>query len=85
MSTNLVSKLKGCIRDKIVNGLRDTGCGGAVMRKDLGKAEQLTGTIQKCVLADGSVVEANVTEDDVDTAYYAVAIVFRDSFHNVYL
>ena len=46
------------------------------MRKDLGKPEQLTGTIQKCVLADGSVVEANVTEDDVDTAYYAVVIVF---------
>ena len=50
------------------------------MRKGLGNAEQLTLTIQKCVLADGSVVEANVTEDDVATAYYTVAIVFRDSF-----
>lgn len=50
------------------------------MRKGLGNAEQLTLTIQKCVLADGSVVEANVAEVDVDTAYYAVAIVFRDSF-----
>lgn len=46
------------------------------MRKDLGKPEQVTLTTQKCVLSDGSVVEANVTEVDVDTAYYSVAIVF---------
>lgn len=69
MSINLVSKPKECIRYKIVNGLRDTGCGGAVMRKDLGKAEQLTLTIQRCVLADISVVEANVTGVDVYRAY----------------
>ena len=67
--------VKGCVGDRIVNVLRDTGCGGAVIRKDLVKEEQMTGTIQRCVLADGSVVEADVAEVDVDTPYYSGAIV----------
>ena len=59
----------------MVNVLRDTGCDGAVIRKELVEEEQMTGTIQRCVLADGSFVEADVAEVDVDTPYYSGAIV----------
>lgn len=58
--------VKGCVVDKIVNVLRDTGCGGVVIRKTLVKPEQMTGQIQTCVLADGSVVVAYVAEVEVD-------------------
>lgn len=34
--------VKGCVGDKIVNVLRDTGCGGVVIRKNLVKPEQIT-------------------------------------------
>lgn len=67
--------VKGCVGDKIVNVLRDTGCGGVVIRKNLVKPEQMTGQIQKCVLADGSVVDADVAEVEVDSPYYSGTVV----------
>lgn len=67
--------VKGCVGDKIVNVLRDTGCGGVVIRKNLVKPEQMTGQIQKCVLADGSVVDADVAEVEVESPYYSGTVV----------
>ncbi|XP_052710767.1 uncharacterized protein LOC128185133 [Crassostrea angulata] len=67
--------VKGCVGGKIVIVLRDTGCGGVVISKNLVKPEQMTGQIQKCVLADGSVVDANVAEVEVDSPYYSGTVV----------
>lgn len=67
--------VKGCVDDKIVNVLRDTGCGGVMIRKNLMKPEQMTGKIQKCVLADGSVVDADVAEVEIDTPYFSGTVV----------
>lgn len=58
-----------------MNVLRDTGCGGVVIRKNLEKPEQMTGQIQKCVLADGSVVDADLAEVEVDPPYYTGIVV----------
>jgi hypothetical protein len=48
--------VKGSVRDKLVTVLRDTGCSGAVIRKDLVREDQLTGTTQRCKLADGQII-----------------------------
>ena len=57
-----------CVCDRMVNVLRDTGSGELSLKKMV-KKEQMTGTIQRCVLADESVVETDVAEVDVDTPH----------------
>lgn len=66
-----MSIVTGCVGDKIVNVIRDTGCGGVVIRKNLVKPEQMTGQIQKCVLTDSSVVDADVAVVEVDSPYFS--------------
>jgi hypothetical protein len=43
--------VKGSFGDKLVTVLGDTGCSGAVIRKDLVREDQLTGATQRCKLA----------------------------------
>ena len=62
--------VKGCVGDRLVTVLRDTGCSGAVIRKDLVLSNQITGKNQQCILADGSIKCADVAEVDVDTPYF---------------
>jgi hypothetical protein len=62
--------VKGCIGNKVVNVLRDTGCSRAAIRRDLVKPEQMTGQKQKCLLADDGVVKADVAKIEVDTPYF---------------
>ena len=38
----------GCVGDKVITVLRDTGCSGAVIRKELILDAQMTGQIQRC-------------------------------------
>lgn len=52
--------LKGCVSDRLVTVLRDTGCSGSVIRKELVSEYQKTGRIHRCVLADGSTVNAEI-------------------------
>ena len=47
MTETVMPVVKGCVGDRMVNVLRDTGCGGAVIRKELVKEEHMTGTIQR--------------------------------------
>ena len=53
-----------------VTVLRDTGCNGVVIRRDLVAEEQLTGSKRVCLLADGSKVEAPIARVSIDTPYY---------------
>lgn len=62
--------VKGCIGDRIINVLRDTGCSRAVIRRDLVEPDQMTGQNQKCILADDRVVEADLAEVEINTHYY---------------
>ncbi|XP_062602901.1 uncharacterized protein LOC134264647 [Saccostrea cucullata] len=70
ISEMVMPVVKGCVGDKLVTVLRDTGCSGVVIRKDLVEKDQLTGKTQKCKLADGSVIEAEVAAVQVDTPYF---------------
>lgn len=67
--------VKGCIGDRIINVLRDTGCSRAVIRRNLVKPDQMKGQNQKCILADGRVVEADLAEVEIDTPYYTGTVI----------
>nr|XP_034301896.1 uncharacterized protein LOC117681450 isoform X2 [Crassostrea gigas] len=62
--------VKGCVGNKLVTVLRDTGCSGAVIRRELVNDDQLTGTSQRCKLADGRIIDSDVARIDVDTPYF---------------
>ena len=57
-----------------VTVLRDTGCNGVVIRRDLVTEEQLTGSKRVCILADGSKVEVPIAQVSIDTPYYIVEV-----------
>jgi hypothetical protein len=62
--------LKGYVGDRLVNVLRDTGCSGVVVKRELVEDEQLTGNFQKCVLIDGTVRMVEEAYINVDTPFY---------------
>lgn len=66
--------VKGCVGYKVVTVLRDTGCSGAVIRKELVTEKQLTGTSQRCKLTDGRVIDADVVRINVDTPYFTGSV-----------
>ncbi|XP_062575090.1 uncharacterized protein LOC134236976 [Saccostrea cucullata] len=53
-----------------VKVLRDSGCSGIVVKRDLVKDTELTGKVQKCVLIDGTVRQVEEAVIDVDTPFY---------------
>ncbi|XP_061194307.1 uncharacterized protein LOC133202481 [Saccostrea echinata] len=70
ISEIVMPSVKGCVGDKLITVLRDTGCSGVVIRKDLVGEDHFTGKTQKCKLADGRVIEAQVATVEVDTPYF---------------
>jgi hypothetical protein len=66
--------VKGYVGDRLMTVLRDTGCSGAVIRKDLVLLNQITGKNQQCLLADGRIKCADVAEVQVDTPYFTGTI-----------
>ena len=63
------------IVDGVVNGitvgtLRDTGCSGVVVKKDLVSSEQFIGKQIACILIDGTVRRFPIAEISIDTPYY---------------
>jgi hypothetical protein len=56
--------------EREVTVLRDTGCSGAVVRKDLCKPEDFTGEVKLCLMMDGQAIQAPVVNVQVDTPYY---------------
>ncbi|XP_065939102.1 uncharacterized protein [Magallana gigas] len=66
--------VEGCVGNKLVTVLRDTGCSGAVIRRELVNDDQLTGTSQRCKLADGRIIDSDVARIDVDTPYFTGSV-----------
>ena len=61
--------VKGKIGDKTVNVLRDTGCSGIVVKKELVAEEQYTGDFSCMLLIDNSVRKVPIARITVDTPY----------------
>ncbi|XP_062613758.1 uncharacterized protein LOC134275492 [Saccostrea cucullata] len=61
---------KGKLNEHFVTVLRETGCNGVVVRRDLIDDVQLTGNHRICVLADGSRIQAPVARVKIDTPYF---------------
>lgn len=62
--------LSGYVGENFVNILRDSGCSGVVVKRELVKDSELTGKIQKCVLIDGTVRQVEEALKDIDTPFY---------------
>ncbi|XP_061184347.1 uncharacterized protein LOC133192347 [Saccostrea echinata] len=60
----------GKLNEHFVTVLRDTGCNGVVVRRNLIDDVQLTGNHRICILADGSRIQAPVARVKVDTPYF---------------
>ena len=60
---------EGRVGNHIVQVLRDTGCSGVVVRKELVSKNQFTGEEQDCVLADGSVVKVPLANVFIDSPF----------------
>ena len=59
----------GYVDGKPVTVLRDTGCSGIVVKRDMVGNESLTGGKQVCILADGTRVEVPIARIAIDTPY----------------
>lgn len=60
----------GMLNEHLVTVLRDTGCNGVAVRRDLLCDDQVTGIQKVCVLADGSRIQVPVARVKVDTPYF---------------
>jgi hypothetical protein len=61
---------KGLLAGKEVTVMRDTGCSGVVVKKDLVSPEDLTGDNDTVVLANGMCVSGPAAVVQIDTLYY---------------
>lgn len=62
--------VKGKIGEVIVDTLRDTGCSGVVVKRELVEDDQLTGKFGYMMLIDNTVREVPVALITVDTPYF---------------
>ena len=61
---------QGKVNGHVVTLLRDTGCSGVVIKRDLVSDNQLNGKSQLCILIDGTKLPAPVANVFIDTPYY---------------
>ena len=61
--------VKGRIGEKSVDVLRDTGCSGIVVKKDLVSEDQFTGEFNAMLLIDSTARKVPIARIDVDTPY----------------
>lgn len=61
--------LSGYVGDNFVKVLRDSGCSGVVVKRELVKDSELTGKIQKCVLIDDKIHQVEEALIDRDTPF----------------
>ena len=61
--------VKGKVGDTIVDTLKDTGCSGVVVRKDLVRNDQYTGNHCYLLLIDNTVRQVPIVRIHVDTPY----------------
>lgn len=62
--------LMGYVGNNHVKVLRDSGCSGVVVKRELVKDSELTGKFQKCVLIDGTVRQVEEGLIDIDTPFF---------------
>ena len=67
---NCMPVVKGSVNGKIVNVLRDSGCSGVVIRRDLDQDDQMTGQIKHWMLVDGTVRKAPLARIHIDSPYF---------------
>ncbi|XP_033745582.1 uncharacterized protein LOC117331096 [Pecten maximus] len=60
----------GYVGNHRISVLRDSGCGKAVVMKSLVSPEEMTGKVEACKLADGTVLHLSTARIMVDTPYY---------------
>ena len=61
--------VKGRVGEKPVDVLRDTGCSGIVVKKDLVSEDQFTGDFNVMLLIDNTARKVPIAKIDVDTPY----------------
>ena len=61
--------VKGRVGEKSVDVLRDTGCSGIVVKKDLVSEDQFTGDFNVKLLIDNTARKVPIAKIDVDTPY----------------
>lgn len=69
MSTVSMPVSPGLVNGRPVTVLRDTGCSGIVVKRSIVNDDCLLGSVQVCLLADGSKIEAPVAHIFIDTPY----------------
>jgi len=69
LAENRMPVVKGKVGNRSVNVLRDTGCSGVVVKKELVAEDQYTGEYSHMVLIDGTVRKVPVVRIYVDTPY----------------
>ena len=62
--------VKGRVGEKTVDVLRDTGCSGIVVKKDLVSEEQFTGDFNVMLLIDNTARKVPIARISVDTPYF---------------
>ena len=61
--------VKGRVGEKCVDVLRDTGCSGIVVKRDLVSEDQFTGDFNVMLLIDNTARKVPIAKIDVDTPY----------------
>ena len=62
--------LTGKIGSKNVKVLRDTGCSGVIMKRDLVEKDQFTGEVRYIMSVDRTLIRAPLARVAVDTPYF---------------
>ena len=78
---NCMPLATGKVGENEVEVLRDTGCNGVIVRTELVKKDDFTGSMGYMMAVDRTLKEAPITEIEVDTPYYTgvtQAICLRD-------
>ena len=78
----------GMIEEKSIKVLRDTGCNGVVVRRDLVQESQLTGKVGCLTLLDRSVIEAPIAKININTPFYmgqVEALCIENPLHDLVL
>ena len=78
---NCMPLATGKVGENVVEVLRDTGCNGVIVRRELVKKEDFTGSMGHVMAIDRTLKEAPIAEIKVDTPYYkgvTQAICLRD-------
>ena len=81
INKNCMPLATGKVGENEVEVLRDTGCNGVIVRRELVKKEDFTGSMGYVMAIDQTLKEAPIAEIKVDTPYYtgvAQAICLRD-------